>query len=267
MEVNQNILAPGGRTRFNQMITIACGLQWNMEKRFALVKYGGGIMGMSGSIGGQTHAKNRFGHYIRARTKPVNPNSTRQTDIRVIMAHLAEDWHDALSDAHRTAWNVYAANVAMQNRLGETIHLTGFNHFVRSNAVRAYCGAIGQINAGPIIGALPDTDPLFAASPQNDQTVDFTYDDGMDWVSEDGAQMVIFTGLPQLASRSFFAGPWRYMVRVVGDSGMAPTSPLEGVSAPWTVNVGSRIWYYARISRADGRVTNKFYDGPRLVPS
>ena len=40
----------------------------------ALVKYGGGIIQMSGSMAGNTFARNRYGNYMRARTKPVNPN-------------------------------------------------------------------------------------------------------------------------------------------------------------------------------------------------
>lgn len=222
---------------------------------------------MAGSIAGTVFARNRSGNYARARTKPVNPNTQRQIDIRTIIQDLSEEWHDTLSAAHRAAWDAYGAAVNMLNKLGETINLTGFNHFIRSNSVRAYCGNIGQINAGPIVLSLPDTDPLFVAAPQNDQTVDFTYDDGMAWVTEDGAEMAIFMGKPQLKSRNFFRGPWRYMVRVVGDSGAPPTSPLEGVSGPFAIDVDSNIWFYARISRADGRVTNKFFDGPRLVPS
>lgn len=232
-----------------------------------LVQFGGGITAMSGSIGGTTFARNRYGAYGRARTKPVNPNTQRQIDIRTIMADLTEEWHDTLSPANRLAWNDYAAAISMQNKLGQAIKLTGFNHFIRSNSIRAYCGNIGQVNGGPIEYSLPDPDPVFQADPQNDQTCDFIFDDGMDWVTEDGAEMVIFMGSPQLASRSFFSGPWRYAVRLVGNAGDGPVSPLEGNSMPFTVNVGGNVWFYARISRADGRVTNRFFDGPRLVPA
>ncbi|GAI58374.1 unnamed protein product, partial [marine sediment metagenome] len=38
----------------------------------ALVKYGGGITQMSGSIAGNTFARNRYGNYVRSRTKPIN---------------------------------------------------------------------------------------------------------------------------------------------------------------------------------------------------
>lgn len=235
--------------------------------RYALVKLGGGVIQISGSIAGNTFARNRSGNYMRARTTPVNPNTQRQIDIRTIIADLSEAWHDDLSPAHRAAWNDYASAIAMTNKLGETIHITGFNHFIRSNSVRAYCGNPGQINAGPIVMSLPNTDPLFQVAPQNDQTVDITFDDNMDWVTENGAQMMVFCGSPQLASRSFYGGPYRYAVRMVGNAGDGPVSPLEGLSMPFTINVGCNMWWYARIQRADGRVTGKFYDGPRLVPA
>ena len=225
----------------------------------ALVRYGGGITQASGSIGGQTHARNRFGNYIRARTKPVNPNSVGQQKIRVIIADLAEQWSGVLTDGNRAAWAAYAAAVAMTNRLGEVIYLTGFNHFIRSNSLRAFAGNLGQINQGPATLSLPDTDPTFSVDATSDQTCDITYDDTMLWCDEDGAQLSIFAGQPQLATRNFFDGPWKYMCRVLGSSIAAPTSPLEGVATPWSPQAGQKMWFYARLQRADGRLTNKFY--------
>jgi len=233
----------------------------------SLVKYGGGIVQMSGSIAGNTFARNRYGNYVRSRTKPVNPNSARQVDIRAAMIHITEEWNDTLNDAQRAGWNEYANAVAMQNRLGESIHLSGFNHFVRSNSIRLFCGDVGQVNTAPVIQTLADTDGTLTPDPQNDQKVDFTYNDGADWVSEDGAQMMIFTGHPVNPSRNFFAGPWRYCVRVVGNNGAPPVSPLAGVSQPWAFQAGHGVWFYARISRADGRLSTKWFMGPYTFPS
>ena len=81
----------------------------------ALVKYGGGVVQMSGSIGGDTHARNRYGNYIRARTKPINPNTDLQVAIRAAMAFLADRWSQTVTSAQRTAWNLYGASVAMKN--------------------------------------------------------------------------------------------------------------------------------------------------------
>ncbi len=82
----------------------------------ALVKYGGGIVQMSGSIGGDTFARNRYGNYVRARTKPVNPNTTLQQAVRASMSFLTNRWAQTLDAAQRTAWNPYAQNEAMQKK-------------------------------------------------------------------------------------------------------------------------------------------------------
>ncbi|GAI21240.1 unnamed protein product, partial [marine sediment metagenome] len=108
--------------------------------RFALAKYGGGIVQISGSVAGNVHARNRFGNYIRPRTKPVNPHSVRQEAARAILSYLAEYWHGHMDQDQRDAWDIYATAVAMTNRLGETIHLTGFNHFIRTNACYLQAG-------------------------------------------------------------------------------------------------------------------------------
>ncbi len=96
----------------------------------ALIKFGGGVVQMAGSIAGNVFARNRYGNYARARTKPVNPNSARQVVIRAAIAYLTQHWNGTLTPAERTAWNSYAAAVTMKNRLGENINLTGFNHFI-----------------------------------------------------------------------------------------------------------------------------------------
>lgn len=237
------------------------------RERFALVKYGGGIVGMSGSIAGNTFARNSSGNYVRARTKPVNPNSSRQVAARAAIIHITEEWNETLNDAQRASWKEYADAVAMQNKLGETIFLSGFNHFVRSNSIRLYCGNAAQVNTAPVIQTLADTDNTLTPAPQADQTIDFAYNDGADWVSEDDAQMMIFCGHPVNPSRSFFAGPYRYITRIVGNSGTPPTSPLEGLAAPYEFQVGHGVWFYARISRADGRLSTKWYQGPYTFPA
>ena len=121
----------------------------------AQVKYGGGIIQMSGSIAGNTFARNRFGNYVRARTKPVNPNSDRQVAARARVSFLSEYWASDLSAVNRGLWDTYAAAVAMKNKLGESIKLTGFNHFIRTNAVRMGV-ALPVLEPGPTILSLPE---------------------------------------------------------------------------------------------------------------
>ena len=223
----------------------------------ALVKYGGGIVQMSGSIAGNTFARNRYGNYVRARTKPINPNTELQQAVRAAVALMSEHWASGLSDANRTAWNLYADSVAMKNKLGETVKLSGYNHFCRSNSVLARFGGT-LINAGPVVFELPEKDPTFAVTiSEAAQQVSCAYDDGLDWADENGAFIYFYGGTPQNGQRNFFDGPWRYMGGIAGVNGAPPASP-QLFAPPFVCSAGQRLWVYARIFRADGRISKKF---------
>lgn len=234
--------------------------------RFVLVRYGGGIVQMSGSIAGNTFARNRFGNYARSRTTPVNPRSSRQVARRIAVMFLAEQWRESpMTDAFRTAWAVYADSVNWQNKLGETIKLTGYQHFIRSNSINIINSKALNYN-GPADLGLPPGDPLFsvAISAANGMTV--TFDDQMTWVSEDGAFLVIHHGMPQNPTRNFFGGPWRYNGSLGGSVAAPPASP----QGPWPSNSWSEIegqkwWVKASIIRADGRLSTHFEAAPVIV--
>lgn len=223
----------------------------------ALIKFGGGVVQMTGSIAGNTYARNRYGNYSRARTKPTNPNTALQQVVRNTMAYLTDRWANDLTSAQRTAWNLYGSSVAMKNRLGESIFLTGFNHYIRSNSILKRSGRT-VVDAGPTVFELPAADPTFSmACAQTDNKGTFTYDDTMAWANEDNGWMHMFMGSPQNPQRNFFAGPWRLYSAVAGSLGSPPSSPGDS-SAPFAMSTGQRVWVYARISRADGRLSEPF---------
>jgi len=223
----------------------------------ALVKYGGGIVQMSGSIAGNTFARNRYGNYVRAKTKPVNPNTARQVGIRAALAELTSRWSQTLTDNQRIAWQLYADSVNMKNKLGEVIKLSGFNHYIRSNVMRNRIG-LGVIDDGPVIFEIPEADPGFAiTASEATQEISFAYDAGMDWADENGGWLILHGGQPQNAQCNFFAGPWRYCSVVEGVNGAPPASPKVATS-PFAVAEGQRLWTYARIIRADGRLSEVF---------
>lgn len=223
----------------------------------ALIKYGGGIVQMSGSIAGNTHARNRFGNYMRARTKPVNPNTARQVTARARLALLAEDWREVLSSAQRIAWNTYAAGVSWLNGLGEVVHLTGFNMFCRTNA--AYMQVSSRQNTAPVILSLAEQDPTFAVELSEANGITVTFDEDLPWTTEGGAGMLISIGDPQNPTRSFFGGPWRYH-GWIGGTIPGPTASPDGPTAvtAFTLNEGARVWVKANIIRADGRLSTPF---------
>ena len=231
----------------------------------ALIQYGGGIVQMSGSIAGNTHARNRFGNYTRARTKPINPNTDRQAAARARIMDLAEQWgQDPMDDAKRAAWETYANAVAMQNRLGQVIHLSGFNHYIRSNAAILAAGGT-RVDDAPTTLSLPDADPTFtvtgsAASGQ----LSVQFDDSLDWANEDGGYLLVHMHIPMIPTRNFLGGPWRVAGAIAGQSGSPPTSP-QTIDAPFTLVQGQLTVCKARIIRADGRVSNPFRCDPFVV--
>ncbi|NVM23408.1 MAG: hypothetical protein HWN68_16695 [Desulfobacterales bacterium] len=243
--------------QFNKPIHQAFGMHDSPSMRFALVRYGGGVIQMSGSIAGDTFARNRSGNYSRARTKPVNPNSAGQNAVRSALTELTTRWAQTLTALQRAAWNLYAANVAMKNRLGEVIYLSGSNHYIRSNSWLARLG-LTIVDDGPVIFELPAKDPSFAiTASEATQKISVTFDNTMDWASETGAWMELYQGQPQNAQRNFFAGPWRRVLAITGVDGAPPPSPHDA-PVDFAISQGQHQWMYARIRRLDGRLSEPF---------
>ncbi|MCK5607239.1 hypothetical protein KAR91_35475 [Candidatus Pacearchaeota archaeon] len=214
---------------------------------------------MSGSVAGTTHARNRFGNYVRSRTKPVNPNSSGQQAVRSAMATLTTRWSQTLTAVQRTAWNLYASNVAMKNRLGETVYLTGFNHYIRSNI--EYLRIFGAtINDGPTVFELPGQDGTFAiTASEATNFITVVHDVGLPWADENGAAMLMYQGVPQNPQRNFFGGPWEYFANIPGINGAPAGSPSDHAAVKVMTEL-QRQWCYARIIRADGRLSEPFRD-------
>jgi hypothetical protein len=173
------------------------------------------------------------------------------------MAALTTRWSQTLTANDRTAWNLYGSNVAMTNRLGETTFLTGFNHYIRSNLIREQVDRV-VIDAGPVIFEIPAADPTFAVTAsEGTQDLSDAVDINLDWALEDGSILFLFEGTPQNAQRNFFDGPWRINGRVGGADPGPVVSPLV-VATVFGIAEGQHLWAYARISRADGRLSAPF---------
>ena len=223
----------------------------------ALVKYGGGIIQMTGSIAGNTYARNRYGNYARARTKPTNPNTDLQQVVRGAMATLTARWSQVVTAVQRTAWNLYAQNVAMKNRLGESVYLSGINHYLRSNIPLMQAGKT-IVDAGPVIFELPEKDASFSISiSEATQLIVCAFDDTAAWCDEDEAFLHIAQGVPQNPQRNFFGGPYKMSVPIEGDS-VAPPSTGDDVACTMLCTETQKVWVQARIQRADGRLSEPF---------
>lgn len=206
---------------------------------------------ISGSIGGTTWSHNRFGAYKRNRSVPVNPNTARQVAVRNAVTSITIAWQNTLTQAQRDAWNVYAANVTWLNKLGQSVKLTGLNHYVRSNTPRVQNG-IPRVDAAPTIFNLA-TAELGLAVTASEATQQLTIDGVIpaDWQEPDGWEFV-FMGLPQNSGITFFGGPYRQITAIPG-AGPPPFPAVVATAFPFAE--GQRIWVRTRIARGDGRLS------------
>jgi len=233
-----------------------------------LIRYGLAVNEMRGSAGGVVIARNRFGSYARSRTKPVNPKSPRQVAIRTIMMYLAEYWRETpMTDVIRAAWQTYADSVNWENKLGESVTLTGFNMFMQCNANRITAGH-SIISAAPAALGLPPGDPAFDVQDLSEagQDASIIFDDGFTWCSENNAYLALYMGKPQSPSRNFFNGPWRYWGRIIGAVGDPATTPEANFgNLPFPAVLGQKVWFEARIARGDCRISTRFGCDPVIV--
>lgn len=230
----------------------------------ALVSFGGGILEMRGSIGANTFARNKSGAYVRARTKPINPNTDRQSVVRANMSLVSKSWFDSASGAQRIEWETFAKNMPETNKLGQVMNLSGFNQFVRSNLAAKNAGFPSLLD-GPASFVKPGEDPLMTAvGDEASQEVNVTFDDNRDWVDIDEAGMIVQVGIPQNPSVSFFNGPWRHAGVIEGDSGAPPTTPAT-IASPWPIVENQRIWVRCSIILDDGRLSDWFQHNSLVV--
>lgn len=210
----------------------------------------------SGSVGGLTFSHNAGGQYTRTRSTPTDPSTNAQQIVRGIVASLVNLWVDTLTQVQRSAWNVYASNVPLNDVFGDPRFRSGLNHYVRSNTPRLQAG-LSRVDDGPTIFDLGEfTNPTLTITAATD-LFNITYTDSEDWCSEDDAGMLLWGSKPKNASINFFKGPWTSMAAIEGDSVTPPTSP-EAAAAPHAYAVGQKGWCRVRVSRADGRLSPPF---------
>ena len=222
----------------------------------------------SGSIGSTTASRNRFGPYLRTKTIPVNPNTTRQQAVRSIFASLVNTWTNVLTNAQREAWTLWADNTTILGKDGNPINITGQNAFLRFNTVRTQIGGAGVIaapvafNNGAPVTSFETTEDgedgvidLSAAATAMATTLNISGGATVD------GDLAIFLGNPVNNGRTFYKGPYQ----------LADTLPLTAldVDADWTTTIATLLNAIApadaqfrsirmRVVYDDGRLSEKF---------
>lgn len=223
----------------------------------ALVLLGGGVTDIRGSIGGTTFSRNQGGNYARARTKPINQRSWRQTERRCTISECGRFWWDTLVAAERTAWNTYAEETTWTNRLGQAISISGFAAFVRGNTYLRSAGEVMRVAAPPIGGHAGACNFEFTAKPTLGHITITSVDPPWDAETDDDF-VFFYMGLPSSPGREAFPKTFRFITPIKGSSGNGPAFP-KIVAAAWTMGVGQIITVGCVHVDADARVSSRQY--------
>lgn len=218
---------------------------------------------ISGSIGGRTYTRSRSGMVIRARAIPVNPASFSQVQVRMTFGNLSARW-SILTAPQRTAWETYAANVPILNKLGDSIHLTGQQMYVRCNAVRLRSG-LAVVDAGPttMVGATLGQCTASVAAATG--VISVTFDTNDPWVDEDDAALHVFISHDKGVGVNYHRGPYRLAGRIDGDAVTPPTSPDSTLTSPFTHTLLNVVFFRLIAMRADARISQSIFIGPAGV--
>lgn len=172
---------------------------------------------MSGSLRGITASRNKGGQYLRGRTTPINPNTTRQQAVRSNLSGLMARWNQELTESEREGWRTYADNVETTNTLGETIKLTGLNWFIAANVVRLQPLAAGIPVLTPVDTAPTEFDLGPGVAGVNTYAGVFTTPPGVITVSGTmtapapvGGDVFLYVAPPQNPGKRFFKGPYQF---------------------------------------------------------
>jgi len=215
-----------------------------------LIRMGMGTQ-MSGSVGGVVASRNKGGAYLRARSVPTNPSSNRQQFVRSVFGSNAQAWQ-ALTAAQRTGWNDYAAATPVVNALGESIYLSGFNQFVRTNAFLAGASASTVADA-------PTTPGLCSLGSVTGVTISVAT--GLDFVTAGATADLV--GLAQMGpvlspGVKYFQGPFSlFGTDVITGTGFAGVT--AGAGFPYAaIAAGQRRGVRIAACDTEGKLSNIF---------
>lgn len=191
---------------------------------------GGALVGqVSGSVGSNTFAHNRYGAYVRNRVVPVKSVTSYAMQAKAWLGQASQGWQ-ALTDAQKGAWRSWAETNPITDTLGDKQVLTGHAAYVQINRRRLQ-------DAAALLSVPPQ-----AAAPVPLATLSLTADIGA------GNFEIAYTATPAPAGTKLWV--WaavvdspgisyvKNLLKLVQISAAAQASPLD-IEAAVTARFGS----------------------------
>lgn len=208
----------------------------------------------SGQLNGDVHSRNAHGQYIRPYVVPADPNTVRQQRVRNRLGAVSAAWGTTLTQRQRDGWIQYATRVRFQFRGPDPIHLSGQQLFIRNNAgrTRPFMGIVLDAptvgNSGVVV--TPSFTDLLGIGQ-----VTTNFDTADEWVTQDGAFLVVYASPARPITHQFYGGQYRFVTGIPGNSVTPPTSPVTVADPFAPAGIGNR-WAQHRVAYGDGRLTH-----------
>lgn len=175
----------------------------------ALVRFGGGVSEIIGSIAGNTFARNGSGAYMRNRTKPTNPKTTSQTSNRNRFGTLSTSWR-SLTQNQRNGWIGAVENFPYTNKLGETQLYSGQQLYNKLNGNLTSVGAT-KISDAPQPITFPTLSITEVLADVSDATITFTATAGGATTVPTNMKLRIYASMPLSAGKQATSSGKRFL--------------------------------------------------------
>lgn len=220
---------------------------------------------MSGSLGGMTAARAKGGAYLRNRSIPVDPSTARQNEVRMALSSLSQAWSNTLTDTQREAWDLYAAETELTNRIGEGINISGQAMYVRCNTPRVQAG-LAVVNDGPTTFGTPDVGQITLTSIfVGEEEITLGVAGTPDWAGSETSHLLVYLGRPMSPGRQFFGGPYRFARAAAGTTVPLTSVIIDTTTAPYVLTPGQKVALAVRVTDTEGRLSGRVKIGPGLV--
>jgi hypothetical protein len=125
----------------------------------ASIRLGPTLADARGSIGSTVFSRNKSGMYMRARVKPINPQSPLQSLVRANLATCQAYYRDTVTAIQKAVWHSEAQGATFPNRLGDMTKISAQNIFLMINSLKLEAGLsiLSDCPAGPFKAIMPTT--------------------------------------------------------------------------------------------------------------
>lgn len=184
----------------------------------------GGVVGqISGSVGGMTYSRNRYGTYIRRRAHPTVSESGYAMAAKGRLGTISRVW-GTLTDSERAAWYTWSANNPVTDKMGQKQVLAGNAAYMMLNGRLSSAGQ-ATINLPPVDYAPPGLAGVSLTADIGASGISVVF---VDTPLEAGHRIWVQAALTDGGSQAYVKNKLRFL----GVSAAALASPLMSIAAP-----------------------------------